>query len=599
MQNLCSVLLLLLFFNFTISAQTFENKTLKQCDALSAKQLVEQQVDEGKSVEETDKRLKIYLRAADFSWKLDEQTARKYFVEAVNFAEKRFNHKGLENETSKRGKFSIITSTTDYRTIVIQAIAKRDGAWAKTLSEKLLKDYEADVENRKNPYEKTRELSALLQIAVEAADTNPDLSLHFFRRVMQYPLDQHWYRTLYWTAEKNRPLTDQIYSELLRVYATESPRKLLFLSAYPFASNRTFGVDKNQDFAVVPASVSANENLQIQFLNTFFNRIDKFSNDANELYKTPEANRLPEISYIVSALQDIEPIILQKYPRLLQRFNNVKVKANGLLSGEARNDMEGRQKMSERNNLSFDERIKELEEADPADKFADYRIVSLISDAKKEEDYEKLESWIEKIKKEQTRADARNYFYFLRSKFATEENRLIEAEDFAEEVSELQLRSILLFDISEKQLKSDYRQNEAESILLKVSKLTRKAKPSVEKAQVLLGLANMFEKVNHAYALDELGEAVRTINQLENPNIFASSIQQIIVGDQFTMYASFYTPGFNMEKAFSEIGKNDFQLSLAHAKSFDDRYFRTLAVLAVAGNCVNDKRRKSEVRDEK
>ena len=586
--------LLFLIFSTALFAQTKENKSPKQCDEISAKQLVEQQVDEGKSVEETDKRIKIYLRAADFLWKLDEPTARKYFADAVNFAENRFGEKGLENETSKKGKFSITTSTTDYRTIVIQAIAKKDGAWAKKLSEKLLKDYEANVEERTNSYEKTRELSALLSVAINAAETNPELSLYFFRRVMQYPLDQHWYRALFWTAEENKRVSDQVYMELLKVYANESPRELLFLSAYPFASDRIFGVDKYQFSITVPDNFSANENLQVQFLNTFFNRIDKFSNNPDELYKTAIESRLPEISYIVSALQDIEPVILSKFPALAPRFNNVKAGANGLLSADARKDMEGRRKMYERNNRSFEERIKELEDADPAGNYYDLMIVSLVTDSAKEEQYETLESWIEKIKNEKTRADARNYFYFKRAELAVKEKRLDDAEKFIEEVSEIQLRAVLLFKIAEQQLKTDYQKNEAETILLKVSKIARKVQPSVEKAQVLLGLANMFEKTNHAYALDELGEAVRTVNQLENPDIFATSIQQIIVGDYFTSYISFYAPGFNMENAFKEISKNDFQLSLAHAKSFSDKYFRTLAVLAIADNCVKNALKKSK-----
>ena len=587
--------LFLLFSIFNISAQKTA-ETVQPCDQDFARMLVEQQVNEGKSVEETDKRIKILLRAADFLWKFDEPTARSYFSDAFDLAGKRFSEKGLENKETVKEKFTFISETKDYRTEVVQAIAKKDGAWAKILSEKLLKDYEADLENRKDSYEKIRELSQILQIAIDSAKTNPETSLYFFRRVMQYPLDQHWFRALYDTARNNRNLSDQVYLELLRNYAGESPRKMLILSAYPFASDRVFGV---QQYGMnVPEDFSANENLQIQFLNQFFNSIDKFSNNADEFGKIPEAGKLPETAYIVSALRDFELIIPRKNPNLLPRFNIVKAKADGLLSEEARNNLDDRKKASERNNRSFNAKLKELEDADAEGKLTDFMIVDLIFRLEKEEQYEKAESWIGKIKNEKVREDAKNYFYFRRSQIAAVEKRLTDAEKFAEAVSEIQLRAVLLFKIAEQQLKSDYQQNEAESVLLKVSKIARKAEPSIEKAQVLLGLSNMFEKINHAYALDELGEAVRTINQLENPDIFATSTQQIIVGDKFGFYAAFDTPGFNMENTFEAISKKDFQLSLAQAKSFSDRYFRTLAVLAVAKNCVENAP-KGKVRSEK
>ena len=52
------------------------------CNAEFARLLVAQQVEESKTVEETDKRVKILLRSADFLWKFEEDTARKYFAEA-------------------------------------------------------------------------------------------------------------------------------------------------------------------------------------------------------------------------------------------------------------------------------------------------------------------------------------------------------------------------------------------------------------------------------------------------------------------------------------------------------------------------------------
>ncbi len=52
-----------------------------------------------------------------------------------------------------------------------------------------------------------------------------------------------------------------------------------------------------------------------------------------------------------------------------------------------------------------------------------------------------------------------------------------------------------------------------------VYKLADKSPDTVEKAQVFLGLAYIFEKVDHVNALDSLSSAIKTANKLETPNL--------------------------------------------------------------------------------
>ncbi len=583
----------LVFLSFLLTANSFAQKQAENpapaCNPNFARLLVEQQADDGKSIEDTEKRIKILLRSADFLWKFDEETARKYFSEAYSIAEKRYSEKGLEEKKlgeSKAGFAKIILP--DYRTEVIRAIAKKDGDWAKQLGEKLLKDYEAELEARKDGYSKTRELGDLLGIAQATAKDNPQLSLYFFRQVMRYPLDSHWVWSLYATAKENQTLADQVYSEALNTYANEPPRRMLFLAAYPFGNDRIFGADKYQLGISVPAGFFPNPKLQVQFINTFFSRIDRFLNNPEDLNKPADEYRLPEITYIVSALQDIEPIVLQKFPNLFERFSSVKAKANGQMSAEARKNLENSQKMYEKFGSSFEERLKRLEEADSEGKLTDDLIVSLVLSPKTEEAFAKAATWLDKIKDETVRESAENYLYFKRSELATKESRFAEAKKYADKVDDIEHKAILYFGIAEAQLKNVSQQSEANDILLEVAKLAHKADDSVEKAQVLLGLAFIYEKFNHYNALNELGEAIRTINKLENPDIFTTAVYSQIKGKDFAHYAVFNTPGFNLETAFEEISKKDFELSLSNAQNLQDKYFRTLAVLAIAKNCVEN-----------
>ena len=158
------------------------------CNPDFAKFLVDQQVAESKSVPETDKRIRILTRSADFLWKFDQPTAREYFTEAFKVANDRFNEKGFEKRTEKGWTFT----SPDYRFEVIRAIAKRDGDWAKRLIEQLLKEYEKTAADR-DFFDKSREIDQILYVAQENVRTNPELSWYLFRRVMRQPLDFYWY----------------------------------------------------------------------------------------------------------------------------------------------------------------------------------------------------------------------------------------------------------------------------------------------------------------------------------------------------------------------------------------------------------------------
>ena len=588
MRLYITIILILLSLNIKSSAQKLPENKSPGCNPVFARQLVEQQVSDGKSVADTEKNIKILLRSADFLWKFDEETARKYFAEAFSVAEKRFGDKGFEDKKIGESKSGFTMRMPDFRTQVIRAIARKDGNWAKRLSEKLLKDYEAELEARKDDLDKNRELGDLLGIAQAAAKDNPQLSLYFFRQVMRYPLDYHWLWTLFSTAGENQTLADQVYLEALNNYANETPRRLLFLAAYPFGNERIFGADKYQFGAGIPDGFTPNLKLQAQFFDTFFSRIDRFVNNPDDLSKPADQNRLPEITYIVSALQDIEPIIAQNFPNLFERFSAVKARANAQMGAEARKDLEGQQKNYENMGTSFDERLKKLEKAQSEGKLTDDMISGLSTSVKTEEDFANFEPWLDKITDEKLRESTSGYFYFRRSELATKENRFDDARKYADKVGDIEHKAVLYFKLAEAQLKNVSQQNRVNDILMEVSQLTNKADDSIEKAQILLGLASIYEKFSHYNALTALGEAIRVVNKLENPDIFSTSTYSIIRGKNFIHYAVFNTPGFNLETTFETISKKDFDISLSNAQNLQDKYFRTLAVLAIAKNCVEN-----------
>ncbi len=585
--------LLLLVLVLAISAAAFGQEakvenTLQAggCNNEFAKFLVDQQVAESRSVVQTDKRVRILTRSADFLWKFDQPVARAYFTEAFKVATDHFAEKGFENKEEKGG---LLVLEPDYRFEVIRAIAKKDGEWAKRLIEQLLKDYEKNAAERKN-IDKNREISSTIYIAEESVKTNPELSWYLFRRIMKQPLDSHWMFALYSVAEADRKFADALYGELLAVYRNETPRRLLFLGSYPFANPRRFGLDRYQYGSSVPPNFQPNLQLQQRFLDAFLARIASYAADPANLNKAPEQYYSPEPLYMLTALQELEPYIIERFPQMLQRFTEARAQANGMMTEAMRKTAADREKQNEDLGFTFEQKLEQLEKADSEGKLTDYMIISLVTWSQKdrtEEQFAKMEPWLDKIIEDAPRIQTVNFFWFLRSKLAVKEKRFEDARKFSMKVPEPDHRAILWFDIAEAQLKD---LNEAASVyqtLTEVGQAARRSENSIAKARVLLGLASLYEKVNHTFALDELSDAVKVLNRLEDPDILSKTLRRSITGKGFGFFSSYAMPGYDMESTFRLLSKNDFDMPLSNARALDDKYLRTLAVIAVAQNCID------------
>ena len=556
------------------------------CNEDFARFLVDQQVSESRSVEQTDKRIRILIRAAEFLWKYDEPTAREYFTEAFKVATDRFNEKGFE-EIEQKG---LTTLMPDHRFEVIRAIAAKDGEWAKRLIEQVLKEYEKAAADRKD-FNRTRELQEIIRVAQESVKTNPELSRALLRRVMAHPLDFHWFFVLYGIAGDDRAFADSLYAELLTHYINATPRRFLFLSAYPFARDRILGPEKYQYGSSVPDSFTPNRNFQQRFIEAFIRRAISFASDPANLNLPPEQYRLPEPVYLISTLSELEPIVIQQFPTLLQPLSEAKARVNGMLTEQMRKDLGQRDEQNETFNRGFEERLRLVEEADAEGKLTDQMIVNLaISGEQKrtEEQYKKIEPWLDKIKDENTRTETINYFWFLRSRLAVKEYRLADADRFARKIPEVEHRAVLFFEIAEAQLKNVNDSATVYSTLRDVGRLAEQSENSVEKARVLLALTNQYIKVNQVFAMQQLSDAINVINKLEDPDrVMSTSVTRQIRGKNFSFFASFGLPGHNLEGTFKAISKDSFEMSLTNAKSLEDKYLRTLAVFAVAQNCVD------------
>jgi hypothetical protein len=266
-----------------------------------------------------------------------------------------------------------------------------------------------------------------------------------------------------------------------------------------------------------------------------------------------------------------------------------------MLSESDRKNMSDRDKMRSAGTRSFDDRIAELEKAEGEGKLKDSMILSMLTfQFKSDEQFERFEPWIDKVTDGEARPSIINYYWFLRSKLAIKENRLEDARAHAAKVPEVEHQAVLWFDIAEKQLADINDAANAYTTLRDVGALARKAEDSVAKARVLLGLANLYEKLNHSFAISELSDAVGVINKVKDADLETRYVLRFIKVQDMGMGASFSTPGYDLETTFRALSKTDYSLPLSNAKSIADNYYRTLAVMAIAKNCIERPKKKEK-----
>jgi hypothetical protein len=87
-------------------------------------------------------------------------------------------------------------------------------------------------------------------------------------------------------------------------------------------------------------------------------------------------------------------------------------------------------------------------------------------------------------------------------------------------------------------------------MLNEVANTISKAPKTIVSARALLALAHLYAKVDMNRGVEELGNAVRTINALESPDFSRQFVMMKIEGKTFGSFASYSTPGFNPRTRF-------------------------------------------------
>lgn len=536
-------------------------------------------------------RIAVLLRSADLLWPHEQDKALATFMEAFDLAVQNYKEIGDEMRRVSQSQFAARYSLPDQRFKVIAALAKRDPARARKLSEQMLQDEVKEATGKPATDDQSNQRTAekLLTLATGLAETDAASAAMFARNSLRYKATLQLPIFLYALAKANKPAADQFYVAALAAYGAAPMDQFLYLSSYPFGSTREAGEMPGYTNYRVPEGFVPSPALQRQFMQAFLARVESAMAEAP--VESVPSYRYSEHAQMWLALTRLEKQVQTSLPDLFDGTVHSREKLYALLNPPVQKRVSGVIDSANEPKKSFDEQVEAAEKFTDVGR-RDQGLTFAVTGAPKDQPLEKVLSVIDKISEANIRGPLTNWFYYFRAQALIADKNLVEARKLANKVVELDQRAYLFTRIAEESLKEAEDQTTAREVLNEIADAISKAPKTITSARALLTLAHLYTKLDVNRGIEELGNAVRTINALENPDFTMQFTIMKIEGKTFGSYASYSTPGFNPENAFREMGKIDFDASLAQAATFSDKSLRSLTTLSVMEPCFVTKSRK-------
>jgi hypothetical protein len=560
------------------------------CTRDNVADITKQQILLTRTFDNPVQRITVLLRAADLLWPHERDRSLAAFMEAFDLAVQNFKEHGDQIRRTSQSQFAAVIPLPDQRFKVISALAKLDSVKAQKLSAQILQEEARDAADQPATKDESKAKAAekLLGVAKLLASTDAASAVSFARNSLRYPATLFLATFFYELAKTNKAAADQFYFEALGTYSAAPMDQFLYLSAYPFGNTRDAGDMPSHTFYRVPEGYEANRELQRQFMRMLLVRAERAMAMAVE--SSPNL-RLSDQAQMWLALSRLEKQVQDNLPELAEAAARSKNRLFSLLNPTSQQRVSGEIESDNAPKSTFDQQVERAQKLTDVGRRDQLLVSAIIGPASREEPIDKVLSVIDKISDSDVRASLLNWFYYFRAQSLTAEKNLAEARRFAGKVTELDQRAYLFTRIAEESLKVAEDQSEARELLNEISQAVSKAPKTVVTARALLALAYLYAKIDVNRGIEELGNAVKTINALESPDFSQQFVMMKIEGKTFGSYAAFSTPGFNPENAFREIGKIDFDGSLVQATNFTDKSLRALTTLAVIEPCFANKSR--------
>ncbi|HEX5875431.1 MAG TPA: hypothetical protein VFY60_12350 [Pyrinomonadaceae bacterium] len=549
--------------------------------------MIKQQVAITKTFDNAVRRIAVLNRAADLLWPFEEDKARTAFAESFEVAAQIEKDK---HEHSKHRPRSLITEmqTPDQRYVVIRAVAKRDPAWARKLTQQVLKldRQRREQETRKDLFNDVLTAQKLLDSANQLIAIDINAAMDLARASLNYPATFMITNFLYKVSAVNQQTADQFYEQALAVYADRPMREFLYLSTYPFAFQED-GDMPVVGYYVVPANFVTNSSLQRRFVQNLVRRAQQALEIP--LDQADNFNDFPGNGHILQQLIRIEPHVRG----LLHDLSGAVVQAREkiLVSLSVENQRaflrSGSHEISSLPAKTFDEEIETAEKTSSVENRDQLIITAVLSSASGKTDLTSVVNAIEKIEESGIRMSLLEWLYFNRAKDAVQSNRFDEAKRLVRKVEGREQRAYLLTEIAKKLLIISEMQLQAREALEEAITEANKAGMTIFAAQALLAASTLYAKTDPGRSISVMGDAINLINRLETPDFYGDqTLAKEIKTKSFRRVLWFYMPGPDPENALREMAKIDFDGALSQASSFTDPFQRTVTTLALADVCL-------------
>jgi hypothetical protein len=388
---------------------------------------------------------------------------------------------------------------------------------------------------------------------------------------------------LYKLAETNRTAADQFYEEALTAYAAKPMEQFLYLSSYPFARNREVGEMPAWTIYRLPEGFAPNPRLARLFIQRLVASVQSILSAPVET--TSSGNRLSDPAQMWLALTRLETEVQTQIPEMADAVAQAKGSLFSLLPQASQKRVGGIISAQNRPALSFDEQIETADkQTKPATRERDLALAVLRAPAA--ESLERVLAAADKISDSALKDQVISLLYFFRAQRAIKDKNLDDARKLAMKVAEIDRRAHLYLTIANEFLKQTEDQSRVRETLEEVTAAVKKAPNTIVTARALLGLANLYAKIDVNRAIELLGDAVNCINRLEAPDFSDQYVQIKVEGKEFGFYTGFPAPGFSPENGFREVGQQDFDGVLYQAANFSDKSLRALTTIAIVEPCL-------------
>lgn len=563
------VVLGLIVISSTVAAQKEPERPV--CDRQQAFSLIQEQIAQSKTVDNTAARILILTQGADLLWPYRQSAARSVFEEAFEVATQDFQ--SSQKQQAHAG------TLPDQRLVVIRAIAQRDSEWARRLA-KAIADENQNDDAAGATSDHRYQGEALLSISASLLKNDAKTAVTFARASLRHPASVALARFLFQLWAVDRRATDQFYQEALSAYANAPVNELLYLSAYAFGMSRVVGPEMQSTFFTVPPNFSSDTAAQSAFMEVLLRRAQETAGKSEQPVSGPAAQ--PEIVQIYVALTGLRGITDPVYA---DRVIRLQATLEPVMSAHARREASDISGWHQDLDLSLEGLAGRIENEKVPEK-RDRLIARAVLGSKSIEEFERVETIVEKVSDSKFRDELFDWLYFKRTQKLISDGRFDEAAQLIPKVSQVDHRAFLAFSLASESTKKIKDKVLAIQVLEDVVKTALKAPNTIEKARTLLGLTSSYAKFDRSRAFEILGEAINVINKIEEPDLTSTAIFRRIGTDRFTIHAAYEMRSSSLDTVFRELAPDDFVKSLWLANQLPDKPLRATSTFAISGRCL-------------